>query len=51
MIKVKNPNQLNIFDLWDFFTPKKRQITSAICLGFFRKLVIPSTPVNGDILP
>ena len=51
MIKVKNPNQLIIFDPWDLFTPKKRQITSAVCLGFFRELVMPSTPVNGDLLP
>jgi hypothetical protein len=29
MINVKNPNQLNIFDPWDFLTPKRRQMLDA----------------------
>ena len=29
MIKVKNPNQLDIFDLWDFLAPKRRQMLDA----------------------
>jgi len=29
MIKVNNPNQLNIFDPWAFLTPKRRQMLDA----------------------
>jgi len=36
MIKVKNPNQLNIFDPWDFLTPKRRQMLDAGWPGLFR---------------
>jgi hypothetical protein len=32
MIKVKNPNQLNIFDPWDFLTPNERQRVTSLLL-------------------
>ena len=37
MIKVKNPNQLNIFDPWAFVTPEKRQMLDAGWPGLFRE--------------
>jgi len=46
MIKVKNPNQLNIFDPWDFLTPKRRQMLDAGWPGLFREHILPSIPVN-----
>jgi len=46
MIKVKNPNQLNIFDPWDFLTPKRRQLLDAGWPGLFREHILPSIPVN-----
>jgi len=46
MIKVKNPNQLNIFDPWDWLTPKRRQMLDAGWPGIFREQILPSIPVN-----
>jgi len=46
MIKVKSPNQLNIFDPWDFLTPKRRQMLDAGWPGLFREHILPSIPVN-----
>jgi hypothetical protein len=45
MIKVKNPNQLNIFDPWDFLTPKRRQMLESGWPGLFREHILPSIPV------
>ncbi len=42
MIKVKNPNQLNIFDPWDFLTPKRRQMLESGWPGLFREHILPS---------
>ena len=46
MIKVKNPNQLNIFDPWDFLTPKRRQMLDAGWPGLFREHILPSIPID-----
>ena len=46
MIKVKNPNQLNIFDPWNFLTPKRRQMLDSGWPGLFREHILPSIPVN-----
>ena len=46
MIKVNNPNQLNIFDPWAFVTPKRRQMLDAGWPGLFREHILPSIPVN-----
>ncbi len=46
MIKVKNPNQLDIFDPWDFLTPKRRQMLDAGWPGLFREHILPSIPVD-----
>ena len=46
MIKVNNPNQLNIFDPWAFLTPKRRQMLDAGWPGLFREHILPSIPVN-----
>ena len=45
MISIKNPNQLNIFDPWDFLTPKRRQMLDAGWPGLFREHILPSIPV------
>ena len=46
MIKVKNPNQFDIFDPWGFLTPKRRQMLDAGWPGLFREHILPSIPVN-----
>ena len=46
MIKVKNPNQLDIFDPWAYLTPKRRQMLDSGWPGLFREIILPSIPVN-----
>ena len=46
MIKVKDPNQLHIFDPWSFLTPKRRQMLAAGWPGLFREHILPCIPVN-----
>jgi len=46
MIKVKNPNQLDIFDPWAFLTPKRRQLLDSGWPGLFREHILPSIPVH-----
>ncbi|MBN1684705.1 MAG: transposase [Gammaproteobacteria bacterium] len=46
MIKVKNPNQLNIFDPWHWLTPKRRQMLDAGWPGIFREQILPFIPVH-----
>lgn len=46
MIKVKNPNQLNIFDPWDFLSPKRRQLLDQSWAGLFREHILPTLPVE-----
>jgi hypothetical protein len=46
MRKVKNPNQLNIFDPWAFLTPKRRQLLDAGWPGLFREHILASLPVH-----
>ena len=42
MIKVKNPNQLNIFDPWNFLTPKRRQMRlNPGSRDLFREYILP----------
>jgi hypothetical protein len=46
MIKIKDPNQLDIFDPWEFITPKRRQMLDADWPGLFREHILPSIPIN-----
>jgi len=46
MIKANHPNQLNIFDPWDFITPKRRQMLDDGWPGLFREHILPSIPVD-----
>lgn len=46
MIKVKNPNQLNIFDPWDWLTPKRRQMLEDGWPGLFRNQILPTLPIH-----
>lgn len=46
MIKVKDPNQLDIFDPWSFLTPKQRQLLDNGWPGIFRDHILPSIPVH-----
>lgn len=46
MYKVKNPNQRDIFDPWDFLTPKRRQLLENGWPGLFRAHILPSIPVG-----
>ena len=46
MIKVKNPNHMNIFDPWDFLSPKRRQLLDQSWSGLFREHILPTIPVE-----
>jgi hypothetical protein len=46
MIKVKNPNQGDIFDPWDFLAPKRRRMLDAGWPGLFREHILPSIPIH-----
>ena len=46
MRNIKNPNQLNIFDPWDFLTPKRRRMLENGWPGQFREHILPVIPVN-----
>lgn len=46
MITVKSPNQLYIFDPWDFLSPKRRQMLDAGWPGLFRQHILPTLPVD-----
>ena len=46
MLNIKNPNQLDIFDPWDFLTPKRRRLLDVGWPGLFREHILPTIPVN-----
>lgn len=46
MLKIKNPNQMNIFDPWDFLSPKRRQLLDQSWSGLFREHILPTLPVE-----
>jgi hypothetical protein len=46
MIKVKDPNQLDIFDPWATLTPKRRHLLDSGWPGLFRKHILPCIPVH-----
>jgi hypothetical protein len=46
MLNIKNPNQLNIFDPWDFLTPKRRRMLDTGWPGLFREHILPTIPVD-----
>lgn len=46
MIKVKDPNQLDIFDPWSFLTPRQRQLLDNGWPGIFREHILPCIPVH-----
>ena len=46
MIKIRNTNQLDIFDPWNFLTPKRQQMLEYGWPGLFHRHILPSSPVN-----
>ena len=46
MIKANHPNQLNIFDPWDFLTPKRRKMLDNGWPDLFRKQILSSIPID-----
>lgn len=46
MLNIKNPNQLNIFDPWEFLTPKRRRMLDDGWPGLFREHILPTIPVG-----
>jgi hypothetical protein len=46
MLNIKSPNQLDIFDPWDFLTPKRRRMLDAGWPSLFREHILPTIPVN-----
>ena len=46
MLTVKSPNQLDIFDPWEFLTPKRRHMLDTNWPGLFREHILPSIPVH-----
>lgn len=50
MITVKSPNQLYIFDPWDFLSPKRRQMLDTGWPGLFKEHILPTLPVDQIIM-
>ena len=46
MIKIKNHNQLQIFDLWSHLGPKRRKLLNESWAGLFQKELLPVLPVE-----
>ena len=46
MRNIKNPNQLYIFDPWEFITAKRRKMLEAGWPRLFQKHILPSLPVG-----
>jgi hypothetical protein len=46
MLNIKNPNQLNIFDPWEFLTPKRRRMLDDGWPCLFRECILPTIPVG-----
>ena len=46
MIKIKNHNQLQIFDLWSHLGPKRRKLLDESWAGLFQKELLPVLPVE-----
>jgi len=46
MLTIKNPKQLNIFDPWEFLTPKRRNMLDNSWAGLFREHILPSMPIH-----
>lgn len=46
MLSIKSPNQLNIFDPWEFLTPKRRNMLDNSWAGLFREHILPSIPIH-----
>ena len=46
MLKIKDPNQLDIFDPWSFLTPKRRRLLDTSWPGLFREHILASVPVE-----
>lgn len=50
MIRIKDHKQLNMFDPWDFLSPKRRRMLDESWPGFFREQLLCELPVE-KILP
>ena len=50
MIKVKNQNQMYLFDPWEYLSPKRRQILDKSWAGLFKKEILKSLPIK-KIIP
>ena len=50
MNPVKSPNQLHIFDPWDFLSPKRRQMLDTGWPGLFKEHILPTLPVDQIIM-
>ncbi len=46
MYKIKNKNQLKLFDPWEHLGPKRRKILDQSWAGLFQKEILTSLPVN-----
>ena len=46
MLTVKNPNQLDIFDPWEYLSPKRRSLLDKSWPGLFREQILPSIPIE-----
>lgn len=50
MIRVKDHKQLEIFDPWDFLSPKRRQLLDQSWPGMFKQHLLSELPV-GSLMP
>ena len=46
MIRVNDHNQLQLFDPWDFLSPKRRKMLDLSWAGLFQKEILRSLPIG-----
>jgi len=46
MIRIRDHKQLEIFDPWDFLSPKRRQLLDQSWPGMFKEHLLPELPVD-----
>ncbi len=46
MIHIKDQKQQQLFDLWDFLSPKRRKMLAQSWPGFFKDVILPELPVD-----
>jgi len=46
MIRIKDHKQMELFDPWDFLSPKRRKMLDQSWSGLFKRAILPNLPVR-----